>query len=300
MIAESLLPSFAASANTNNSQQLQLETNVAAWELSKKLAAVDLSLCLDSLCANKKLDETIRSFSAVLHQDSNGKVEIDMALLLQACRQLMDLMRSGGGATLILAAKDLESNLQKVQSLYDKQSPVECQTLSSLLELERDSGIHKNGTALLDPSAAIGLLWIRRSLAHHCHMISLVVSCQKLHPREAGYEAYAKHLSPYHGMWLQSIFPAAISQSWNREQLLAKYGEIEVEAFDDQQEAIIVHKLRTLVATWEPLLSVWKEEFERLGMEDTRRVWYVYVYTVLESINQLWVGNTLLLLEYEN
>lgn len=267
MIAESLLPSFASTSSNNNSQQLvQLEANVAAWELGNKLAVVDLPLlCLDQ-CANKKLDDTIRAFSLVLTKDG----EIDICKLLEACRLLMDMMRSSGGATLCLAAKDLESNLQKVQGLYNK-SPLACHYLSSLLELERASGIH-DGSVLLDPSAAIGLLWIRRSLAHQSHMYGLVVSCQKLHPREAGYEAYNKHLAPYHGMWLQSVFPTAISQSWNREELLAKFGEIELEALDDQQEAIIAHKLRTLVATWEPLLRVWKEAFERLGMEDTRRV----------------------------
>ena len=64
------------------------------------------------------------------------------------------------GAALCIVAKDLEGNLRKAEALF-KKHPNKCKTLSSLLELERESDIH-NGNVLKDPSAAMGLLWIRR------------------------------------------------------------------------------------------------------------------------------------------
>ena len=39
-----------------------------------------------------------------------------------------------------------------------------CATLRGLLELERDSGIHGRGGVLADPSAAMAILWLRRSM----------------------------------------------------------------------------------------------------------------------------------------
>ncbi|EED90772.1 predicted protein [Thalassiosira pseudonana CCMP1335] len=39
-----------------------------------------------------------------------------------------------------------------------------------------------------------------------------------------------------------------------------------------EKEQMVLSKLRELVETLEPLLIVWREEFERLGLEDVRRV----------------------------
>ena len=36
--------------------------------------------------------------------------------------------------------------------------------MRGLLELERDSGIHGRGGVLADPSAAMAILWLRRSM----------------------------------------------------------------------------------------------------------------------------------------
>ena len=35
---------------------------------------------------------------------------------------------------------------------------------------------------------------------------------------------------------------------------------------------MVAIKLKKLVKTWDPLIGKWENEFERLGLEDTRRV----------------------------
>jgi hypothetical protein len=175
-----------------------------------------------------------------------------------------------GGAALRLVAKDLEGNLAKVQTLFDE-SPRECETLRSLLEHERQLDIH-DGNVLQDPSAAIGLLWIRRSLAFQSHLFEALCPSDGQHPKDAAYEAYGVHLSPYHGWMLRTVFPASLSQMPHRDVFLSKFGEVEIDELDDEVEGKIVRKLRALIGTLEPLIGEWRNCFEELDVEDTRRV----------------------------
>lgn len=206
---------------------------------------------------SSKLDEVVRAFVRVCHGD-----KIDTARLLKACRAHNELLKIGGAA-LCLVAKDLECNIDKAEALL-KKSPKECENLTSLLEHEKSAGIH-NGNVLDDSSAAVGLLWIRRSLAFQVQLFESVVWGEE--PKDAAYEAYEKQLSPYHGWMLRTVFPASFGQFPNREEFLSIFSET-----DDENLSIIVKKLRALVATLNPLLQSWTESFHKLGLEDTRRV----------------------------
>lgn len=219
---------------------------------------------------SSKLDEVIRAYAKVF-EDSH----IGTAQLLKALRAHLELMRSCGTA-LCLVAKDLESNLTKVEAVY-KRSPKECKTLISLLELERESDIH-DGNVLQEKSAAMGLLWIRRSLAFQSHLFELALvpsengEPQREHPKDAAYDAYDEHLSPYHGWMLRKVFPASLSQIPHRNVFMSKFGEVEMQDLDHEVESKIIRKLRALLGTLEPLLSKWKDSFVELDLEDTRRV----------------------------
>ena len=172
------------------------------------------------------------------------------------------------GSSLRLVAKDLESNLNKAEKLY--KSHPECRNLSSLLELEKGLDIH-NGNVLKDPSAAMGLLWIRRSLAFQSELYTSL-TMDDIHPKDAAMLAYIKHLKPYHGWALGKLFTASLSQMPEREAFIAKFGGVNIDDLDESCDVEVVKKLRTLTGTWGPLLHCWKEEFERLGLEDIRRV----------------------------
>lgn len=217
-----------------------------------------------SLLKSSKLDAVCQNFATVLRSGD----EVDTAQLLRACRAHVDLMKTGG-PSLRLVAKDLESNVRKAEDAF-RLSPREGQRLSALLERERDRGMH-NGSELHERSAAMGLLWIRRSLAFQLDLYACLASGDG-HPREAAYGAYARHLAPYHGWALQKIFPASLSQMPDRRAFLAKFGGVAIDELSDEHDREIAMKLRSLIGTWNPLLSSWKGVFERLGLEDTRRV----------------------------
>ena len=227
-----------------------------------------------------KLDEVCQTFSSVLRSGN----DIDTAQLLKACRAHVALMRTGG-PSLRLVAKDLESNVQKAENAF-RQSPQNSRILSALLESERISGIH-NGSNLAEKSAAMGLLWIRRSLDFQLDLYACIASSSSSNdgsgvggttittstsPRDAAYTAYTRHLSPYHGWALRKVFPASLSHMPDRQTFLAKFGGIKIDELTDDYSRDISRKLRSLIATWKPLLSSWKDEFDRLGLEDMRRV----------------------------
>lgn len=237
--------------------------------------------------SSKKLDDVIHAFQSVLNKDSN---EVNTAQLLKACRAHLTLMRSGGPA-LRLVAKDMEANLLKAETLYWNLSKNNRgKDLASLLQTEIENGVHPDVNVLEESSAAMGLLWIRRSLAFQLELYASLSSPSSsssssansgsvgnsrrhggMHPKDAALQAYDKILSPYHGWLLQKVFPLSLSQMPDRQVFLAKFGGREVHELDEEYEQIIEKKLQLLVRTWRPILDVWRREFERLNLEDTRR-----------------------------
>lgn len=194
--------------------------------------------------------------------------KIDTAQLLKACRAHLAFIKSAG-SSLRLVAKDLEGNLNKAEKLFQR-SPDACRHLSSLLELERSMDIHE-GNVLKDPSAAMGLLWIRRSLAFQAELYASFLE-RKMHPRDAAMVSYNNHLKPFHGWALSKLFSASLTQMPEREAFIAKFGGVDLENLNDERDAEVVRKIKVLVEAWDPMLRCWKEDFERLGLEDTRRV----------------------------
>ena len=214
----------------------------------------------------RRLNDVVTSFKSVLR---NG-YEVEVAELLKACRAHLVLVKSGGAA-LKLVAKDMESNLLKAETLFLKLKSQNKETdLTSMLKIEREEGIHE-GNILRDQSAAMGLLWIRRSLAFQMDLYSSLLPSSTQSPSQAAMDAYDKHLMPYHGWMLQKVFPLSLSQMPDREVFIAKFGGMDCKDLNDTYEEEIVNKLKDLVKVWKPLLGVWKEEFERMDMEDVRR-----------------------------
>mmetsp|Transcript_16144 Transcript_16144/g.33927 ORF Transcript_16144/g.33927 Transcript_16144/m.33927 type:complete len:258 (+) Transcript_16144:377-1150(+) len=256
---------IADRAQSTTSFRYKDPENNITWDFAKFASHIPHSSSSKLNLRSSKLDDVVRCFASVI-QDGN---QIDTSQLLKACRAHLVLIQSGGSA-LRLVAKDLESNLQKVEILF-KKSPREAKHLISLLEIERSSGLH-DGNILKDPSAAIGMLWIRRSLSFQSDLFDSLISSRGQHPKDAALDSYQKHLSPYHGWMLRTVFPASLSQIPARETFLSKLGDIEIEDLDHNTESKILKKLTALTSTWEPLLALWKDTFETMGLEDTRRV----------------------------
>ncbi|KAL7554590.1 hypothetical protein ACHAWF_018392 [Thalassiosira exigua] len=223
-----------------------------------------------------RLDDAIDSFARVVDDDGG----IDAAELVEATRAHLAMIRSGGSA-LALVAKDLEGNLAKVTELLatttePTASPRgerrgERRTLEDLLRLEQGRGVH-DGNVLRDPSGAMGLLWIRRSLAFQAHLFESLASPDSVPPKDAARDAYDLHLSPYHGWMLRTVFAASVSQMPRRDAFLSKFGEVDAdEELTEEREAEVAEKLRTWIGLLKPLLREWEGCFEELGLEDARR-----------------------------
>jgi len=156
--------------------------------------------------------------------------DIDLEQLLRACDDFLALQLAMGGA-MAAPARYFEANLRAVRTARDAHrrgrwaGPV---TMRALLEAEAASGAHGRGGLLKDPSAAMGLLWIRRSIAFNAALFpSHLVSSQRrarpttfrltprnLLPREAG-----PHSSP--PLCRRSSPPSPRARSGTRQRLAA-------------------------------------------------------------------------------
>lgn len=103
--------------------------------------------------------------------DVDGGEDIDMDCLVNACTRLKDVMYMMGQDG---NARDLQNNLVKIEQARAQVPPSHRQTLRTLLEYEKESGVKLSGGRLKNPSAAVGLLWIRRSVAFQRRMNSIL------------------------------------------------------------------------------------------------------------------------------
>lgn len=213
---------------------------------------------------NGKLDEVVRAFGKVY----DGR-DISVCSLIKAIRAHLELMRSGGAA-LSVVAKDLENNLCKVEQLY-RRHPNKCKTLASLLEFERDEMVIHRGNELKEDSAAMGLLWIRRSISFQQSLYDSLVPANGKHPKQAAQEAYQETLAPYHGWMLRTLFQASL-QMPARATFIAAFGEVDESEVDGPTDTKVANKLRALVSTLEPLLQQWTDCFVAMDLEDMRKV----------------------------
>jgi hypothetical protein len=190
----------------------------------------------------------IQPFRDVL---SFTRTEIDMDKLLRACRKLKHTMECVGQDA---NAADLARNIQKVQDLQASAPRGRRETLRSLLQFEKETGIHGRNAALKDPSGAVGLLWIRRSLAFQHRMYSLVLN-KNQPPTEAAFQAYKETLEPYHGWALQQIYTVGLHTTTPpRDEMLQNLsGCRSKEQFGVDEEKKTVRDLQKLLEAWQPV-----------------------------------------------
>jgi hypothetical protein len=193
----------------------------------------------------------------------------DPEQLLHACYTFVDTMRRTGQSSV---ARDLENNVRKVEALYNKAPTERRQSLLSLLEFERESGIHGSGGTLMDPSGAIGLLWIRRSLSFQTKMYKGILEA-KADATAAALDAYRSELQPYHGWAFRKLYTMSFETvTPPRREMLARIGGYKIHDFGEAEEHATVQDLRKLVSVWEPLIVHWKRIYRELDLEDSRQV----------------------------
>lgn len=219
-------------------------------------------------CLPTPIGNAANAFKSVLK--GHGLLcQIDTIRLLKGCQRLEGIMKEIGQTQ---SARLIGSNIQKIEKAYKDIPPRRRGTVIEILEYEKELGIHGKDGMLADPSAAVGLLWIRRSLAFQYSMYDLLLR----HPRMSGVDvalkAYAQELEPYHGNNLRRLYRIALKASTPcRSELLCKLGGFDSNTFGPIQEAAVIHDMHGLLRIWKPILTRWRNNHVRLGLEDMRR-----------------------------
>merc|ERR1719231_2253290 len=186
------------------------------------------------------------------------------------------------GPTMMLVVKNDRNNLAKAQdALATSGFEREDVTLGELLRHEIAQGLHVCGSgdevALADPSAAISLLWLRRSLAFslaffrqlHAGMARLLRGEQQdVDTVEAFKSAYGDELQPYHKWLLRQTFHLTISQAPSYTELAYAAGP---GLGDAERDQVLHEEIEALLRAGEPLVKALADAFEELELEDVRR-----------------------------
>lgn len=120
-------------------------------------------------------------------------------------------------------------------------------TLLGLLESEVQAGMHRPGgrgepRVLKDPSAAIALVWVRRSLAFQTSLLGTLAEDRASTLAAVAGEAYKSHLERYHTWILKSTFRMGLSAMPSRAEFLHRLtagglrGEALSEALPSERE----------------------------------------------------------------
>jgi len=190
-----------------------------------------------------------RTFAAVCEEERG---EIDTAQLLEALRQAEATLRRAGQHT---NAKDLSNNIKKIEAAYSQAPMGVRETMASLLQYEKDLGVHEAPGNLSDKSAAMALLWVRRNIAFQHHLYSSVLNGKA--PKEAAVEAYHNELEPFHGWTLRKISTVALKATSleAKRDLLAQLSGLDKNEFGPAHEAAAEEELSHLVSVWQPVSS---------------------------------------------
>ena len=192
----------------------------------------------------------VRPFDGCLKETER---DIDINCLVDACSKLRDVMFQMGETG---NARDLDSNLRKVEEARKKAPAKYQESLRALLEYEKEQGVKLPGGRLKNPSAAVGLLWMRRSVAFQRRMNSILLDQPNLPPTQAALEAYHYELEPYHSFGLRNIYRMAFrSTTPPRHKILRRF-KGEASSMDTHEESLTINDLRQLLDVWQPVRSI--------------------------------------------
>jgi hypothetical protein len=226
-------------------------------------------------CGGASLRERPRSHRRLQHLSHAFQTvwignEIHTERLLEACQVFANDLKDTGPQAV---RRDFCANLLKARALVVNNSKGRLhdsakRNLGAALLYERDvMGIH-DGKKLKDPSGAVGLLWMRRSLEFQTELYRGLIMGKR--PKEAALTAYRSQLEPFHGPVLRQFYTTFFRNKMpTRDAMLRRLGGL---SYTEHEEELVINDLVLLVQTWRPALDKWKAYFVELGMEDARRV----------------------------
>ena len=206
------------------------------------------------------------------------KPEVDVERLLSATKQYCEMLSRFGrfvGPSIANVRQCMEK-VEKARRELKKDSDSKLKKVKELLKLEGTKGIHKKGGVLADPSAAMGLLWLRRGLEFWADVFeqeARILGLQKkgklkgepptLQSQCAA--AYKRTVEPFHGWISRRAFAAAqgMTPSWEEVRERACLGCDSDEAFQKE--------LASLAAATRELCELLQKVHVKYDMEDKRR-----------------------------
>jgi hypothetical protein len=240
----------------------------------RRKAAVTVSTTTTT--ATTILGPVTEAFERVNQQSTSDSFILPMEPFLDACRVFLDMLHSTGPSAV---AKDFSNNLRKAERLMQyHQRKGSC--MKTLLKHERDDGVHHHDVMaaseppkLRDPSGAMGLLWIRRTLFFQSDWYECMI--KGLNPKEAALQAYSRQLEPYHGWVLRKFYRTFLKSQLPTKQhvILSKFLVGSLNGTDETAlDRVVLDDLRRLVGVLRPILRLKEQTFVELGLEDTRAV----------------------------
>lgn len=184
---------------------------------------------------------------------------------------LSNLLTPVFGSTMVLAVKNDEGNIAKVRQALVKQSAANGgvpPTLRAVLSAERAQGMHAPGR-LADPSAAVALLWMHRSLSFQHAMLDGLCSRRDTKLADVAREAYTKHLEANHSWLLKNTFKMSLSSLPTRDELYSRLAPSTRRA--DEREQICLQEIREFSLAAGPVVQAIRSTFEELGLSDDKK-----------------------------
>ena len=199
-----------------------------------------------------------------------GEIDLWVGPLLDAIErslQIADVF----GTVMMLAVKNDEGNLRKARKAWESYavegSAKRVATLRGLLEAEKASNIHKEGAVLCDPSAAIALLWMRRTLQFLGRCLQGLIDDVNI--AEVGGEAYRLELEPFHNWLLKQTFSMALTGFPARKEIFTRLG---AHVQESDRDRIVPLELQQVLAQLHLVVESMRSLFEELDLEDMRKV----------------------------
>ena len=205
-----------------------------------------------------------KSFQEALVAMNQNEEDIHVGRLLLASERLESTMRKIGFSQ---SANDIHGNVAKIRSAYDSAPKNQRDSMPALLRYEIASGVLK-GKKIPEKSAAMGFLWLGRSLNYQFDMFSHMLD-HNAEPYEAAMYAYNRDLKPHLSWPLQKMGQAAMStmlKSRRQKEMFARIGGFSEETFGTCEEQATKQELRQVMGHIQPMLSRWKKVFSELDL----------------------------------
>jgi len=193
--------------------------------------------------------------------------DVDLDRLQQAGADYCDLISQFGRF-----AKPSVANVREcLQKISVSKKGLGVSSMLALLEGECAAGAHKPGGVLLDPSGAIGLLWVRRGLLFWAHVFEQQAKVMMRPMRGGGsslkeqsLRAYEAVVKQFHGWVSARAFKVALGMtpSWDLVRERVGLGDSDDQLRDD---------LQGWAASMRRLAEVMRTMHEKLDLEDKRK-----------------------------